>query len=138
MALSRIGASCKPASFLLISDFHSGMFESRHAVDGSDERLPDRALRGQYLPAVFCQLVIAPPPLPGFLHPLALNPAALFQPVEQRIKRSRVELEHAIRAPLDQFAELVTVPHSSFQQRQDEQLGAALLQFTIKFLGINR
>src|SRR5215471_10049109 len=101
MAASRAGSSCAPASRCLISCFRSDIFRSRYAIDGGHKGLPDAALRGQRLLAVFRQFVKTPPPLPGLLHPTAFDPAALFQPVKQQIKRGGVELQHAVRTRLD-------------------------------------
>src|SRR5262249_33430153 len=120
----------------LVSRFRSDIFRSRYTTDGGHKGLPDAALRGQRLLAVFRQFVKASPPLPGFLHPTAFDPAALFQPVKQQIKRRGVELQRAIRARLDQLAEFVTMARAGFQQRQDKQFGATLFQLTFEFLSI--
>src|SRR5215470_9207473 len=117
MAVSRVGPSFTPASRRLISCFQSGIFRSRYAIDGGHKRLPDASLRSQRLLAVFRQFVITSPPLPGFLHPTAFDPAAIFQPVEQEIKRGGVELQHAVRARLDQLADFVTMARAGLQQR---------------------
>src|SRR5215813_8614781 len=121
----------------LVSRFRSDIFRSRYTTDGGHKGLPDAALRGQRLLAVFRQFVKTSPPLPGFLHPAAFDPAALFQPVKQEIKRGGVELQHAVRARLDQLADLVTMARAGLQQRQDEQFGAALLQLAVDFLRID-
>src|SRR5262245_62814930 len=105
------------------------MLCSGASIDRGHERLPGAALRRQYFPAFGRQFVITPPPLPGLLHPLALDPAALFQPVEQWIERGDVEAQRAARTGFDQFGNLVSVPGPNLNQRENQQLGAALLQF---------
>src|SRR5215813_13412430 len=81
----------------------------------NDSQMPRCA--GERLLAVFRQFVKTSPPLPGFLHPTAFDPAALFQPVKQEIKRGGVELQHAVRARLDQLADFVTMTRAGLQQR---------------------
>jgi len=71
------------------------------------------------------QPVIAPPALAALLHPLALNPAALFQAVQQRVQGRRVKTERTFGSPLDQLADFVAVAWQGFQQREEQQLGAA-------------
>src|SRR5215468_7221926 len=125
------------SSCCLVSCFRSDIFRSRYTTDGGHKGLPDAALRGQRLLAVLRQFVKTSPPLPGFLHPTAFDPAALFQPVKQEIKRGGVELQHAVRARLDQLAEFVAMARAGLQQRQDEQFRAALLQLAVEFLRID-
>ena len=82
---SRAGASFKSASCSRICSFQSGIFDSRDAVDGLDKYLPALTLGSQHLASLRGEPVIAPPPLAALLHPAALDPAALFQTVQQRI-----------------------------------------------------
>src|SRR5215208_5554241 len=108
ISASRAGSSLRSASRFLISSLHSGIFQSCDSVYRPDEGLPAAALSGQYLLPLGRQSVIAPPPLARFFDPAALNPAALFQPVEKRVKRGDVKLQHAFRTRFDQLADLVT------------------------------
>jgi hypothetical protein len=85
------------------------MFNLRDAVDSLDKHLPATTLRSQNFSPLWRQAVIAPPPLPALLHPSALNPTALFQPIEQRIERRRVEAERPSGTLFDQFADVVAV-----------------------------
>src|SRR5262245_64405964 len=116
----------------MTSRFQSGMFGSGYAADRGHEGLPRAALRLQHFLPFGRQFVIAPPPLTGLLHPLPLDPAALFKPVEQRIERGDMETQRPARTGLDQFGNVVAVPGPSLDEREDQQLGAALLQFAVE------
>src|SRR5262245_66242024 len=78
-------------------DTVSDTFHSSDAVDGGDEFAPRAALRLEDAGASGCQAVIPPAALAGLLDPTALDPAALLEPVQQRIQRGDAELEHAAR-----------------------------------------
>src|SRR5262245_53426170 len=136
ISASRDGSSSRLANRCLISVFHSGMFGSGDSTDRGHEGLPCATLRLQHFLPFGRQLVIAPPPLPGLLHPLPLDPAALLQPVEQRIERGDVETQRALRTGLDQLGNLVAVPGPGLNEREDQQLGAALLQFAVEYSGV--
>ena len=72
--------------------------------------------------------VVALAPLPGLLDPAPLDQPAGFHPVEQRIERGGVKGQDAVRPLLDQLGDLVAVARALLEQRQDQHLGAALLQ----------
>src|SRR5262249_19953515 len=63
---------------------------------------------------------------------MPLDPASLLKPVEQRIERGDVETQRPARTGLDQFGNLVAVPLPDLNEREDQQLGAALLQFAVE------
>src|SRR6516162_1456330 len=73
---------------------------------GSRESAPARALPGEDFDAGRGEPVAAPAAASRRL-PFALDPAAPFQAVEQRIKRSDVEAKHALGALGDELAEAV-------------------------------
>src|SRR6185369_2652102 len=81
------GDRFSPRSRSPISRFQSGMFESADAIDGFDKLAPTVPLCFEDLPTLSGQTIVTAPSLPGLLHPTALNPTALFEPVEQRVKR---------------------------------------------------
>src|SRR5437870_13552234 len=108
------------------------MLESGDAIDSADELAPAVALLGEDGGASRRELVVAAAALARLLDPAPLNPAALLEAVEQRIQRRDAEAEHAARARLDQLAQLVAVARLRFDERQDEQLGAALLQLAVE------
>src|SRR5215469_1222267 len=159
MNSSRISASRAGASFRLASRFltslphsgihpsfassltdlvslHSGMFRSRdrrgNAIHRLDERVPAASLGGQDFLPWRGKAVVAAPPLSCLFHPSALNPAALLQAIEQRVERGHVKAQRASRAPFNQFTDLVAVPRPSLQQRENQELGAALLQLPVE------
>src|SRR4030081_3819413 len=95
ISASRSGRRFDPAKRFLISSFHSGMFHSRNATNRSNKRFPFLALLRQNPTPLSGEAVIAPAPLIGFFYPPPLNPASLFEPVQQRVKRGDVEMEFA-------------------------------------------
>src|ERR1051326_8352348 len=97
------------------------------AIDRRHERLPGAALRGEHLLSLGGQSVITSPALTGLLHPPALNPASLLQPVKQWVKRSDVELHGAVRASFDKLADFIAMARPSLDQSQDQQLRTPLL-----------
>src|SRR5687768_9604224 len=122
---SRSGRSLSEASRVATSALQSGMILLRNPLDRVNEFGPVAALRRQHAAAFGCQPVEPAPALVRLLDPLAGDPAALLEAVEQRIERRHLELQPAARALLDQLADLVAVTRACFHQRQDQQLGAA-------------
>jgi hypothetical protein len=104
------------------------MLASNHLADGTYEGLPSTPLLGQHFPAVARECVDAPPPLAWLLCPPPIYPAALFELVKKGIERGGVEGHRSARSLLDQLCDVVTVPRAHFDERKDEELGAALLQ----------
>src|SRR5262249_31320238 len=102
------------------------------AVDRRDELAPGAALRFEHAGAGGRQPVVAPAALPRLLDPAALNPAAFLEAIEQRVERRDAGLEHAARAELDELAEVVAMARLVLDERQDQQFGAALLQFPVE------
>src|SRR5439155_10541374 len=125
------------ASRFLISSLKSGMRDSRYASDGLDETTPVRPLGGENFGTSTGEAIITAPPLPRFFNPATPDPAPLFQAVKQRIERRDVEMENAARAQLNQLTDLITMSRPVFDQGKNEQLGAALLQFTIEDVRTN-
>src|SRR5579872_3077006 len=119
ISASRSGASFKGATWRRMAFFQSGIFHPGDAMDGLDERLPAFALPGQDLTALGGQTVVAAAALALFFHPASLNPAALFQAVEQGIERSGVKAEGARGALFDQLADFVAVTGAGFHQGED-------------------
>src|ERR1019366_1083905 len=131
ISASRAGARFKSANCLRIASFQSGIFHSSDAADGLDERLPALPLGSQDLAPLRGQPVIAPAALAALLHPSALDPAALFQAIQQRVQRRRVKTERALRSLLDQLADFVAVAGRSLEQREPKQLRAALFPLAV-------
>src|SRR4029450_7595866 len=102
---------------------------SHHRFHGVDEGLPGLALLGQLPASLRCEPVEASPPFSRLLDPPALDPAAVFEPKERRVEGGEGEGQPSARARLDQLADLIAMAGTSLQQRQDEHLAAAFLQF---------
>src|SRR5437870_7144668 len=75
------------------SEVHSGMVDSRNETHRVDEDPPGVALAAKDVSAFARKRVEAAPALAGLLHPPALEPAAFFESVQQRIERGDVELQ---------------------------------------------
>jgi len=101
------------------------------------EGFPLITLSVQNTPAFGSQAVKAPPPLPGFLDPSALQPFPFFQAIEKRIQRGYVEFQLSGRPRFDQFADFISVARPGFDNRKDDQFSGALLQLAIQYTGIN-
>src|SRR5262245_6101015 len=92
------------------------------------ELVPERALTPERLTAAGREPVVAAAPLAGLFQPAAGDQAAGFEPAEQRIERGDAIAELAAGALLDQPADFIAVPRPAGEQRQHQELGAALLQ----------
>src|SRR5262249_38037903 len=108
------------------------MVASRHAADSVDERGPRLPLLGEAAPPVGSHPVEAAAPRAGLLDPGALDPAALLEAIEQRVEGIDVERQLAEGPRVNQLAQLVAVPGSRVEQREDEQFGGAFLQFAVE------
>src|SRR5688500_18632277 len=87
--------------------FHLNIADLSDAIDCRNKSLPPPPLLGKHLPSIARELVIAPTTLSLFLHPLADDPAAPFQAVEERVEGGHFEAHFAIGPLLDDLADLV-------------------------------
>src|SRR5688500_12022347 len=100
-----------------------------HRVDGGNVLAPRSALLVQHA-ASFCrQPVETAFALTGTLDPASLDQATAFEPEQRWIQRRERKRQPAAGAGLDQLADLISVPRARLEQRQDQHLDAALLQF---------
>src|SRR5688572_16183172 len=124
------GASGSPRSRLRMTGRQSGrcsgMAQTRDARQRVDELFPARPVAGEHPFPVGGNAVVPLSTLAGSLHPAAGDQPPLLEPVEHGVERRDVELEDAVRALLDQFADLVAVPGPVLDQRQHQDLRAAL------------
>src|SRR5262245_9567127 len=104
------------------------MAHSRKRCDRAHESLPSLSLLRENAMTFCGQAVETSAPLTGLLDPSPFQPAALFEPIEQRVQRRNVELDLAARLGLDELADLVAVPSTHFDAGQDDQLCGAFLQ----------
>src|SRR5688572_20593880 len=110
----------------------SGKFVSRHASYRLDECRPGLPLLGEEALSLRRQLVEPAAAFVGLLDPGALDPAALFEAIEQGVEGVDVELQLTARPGLDQLAQVVAVPRARVEQREDEQLRRSAFQFTVE------
>src|SRR5262249_41922710 len=102
---------------------------SHHRLHGVDEGLPGLTLLGQLPASLRREPVEASTPLARLLDPAALDPAAVLETEERGVERRQGERQPAARAGLDELADFVPMAGPGLEQRQDEHLGAAFLQF---------
>src|ERR1044072_6117021 len=108
------------------------MVDSGNLADRQHEFAPGVALRGEDVGADGREAVVAPAALSRLLNPAAENPAALLESIQQRVERRDAKFQQAARSHLDQLAQVVAVPRLILEQRQDEELGAPLLELAIE------
>src|SRR5215510_4528307 len=82
----------------------SGITHLDDSLDRSHKAVPALTLLGQHAPAVRRDAVIAPPALPRLLDPAPDDPAALFEPVQERVQRRDLEPDRAFGPLLDDLA----------------------------------
>src|SRR5690349_5269625 len=131
MSRLRASVSGAAASRASRSSRQLRMFACHDAADGVHEIGPAASLFGQHFPPLGRDPVEAPLPLRLAVAPLPRDPAALLEPVEQRIERGRLELAAAVRSRVDQLADLVAMPRPLVHEGQDEELRAAFLELAI-------
>src|SRR5262245_3087670 len=100
-----------------------------HVVHGLDVELPDGTLIGQNPAARRRQSVETAIALARLFDPATLDPAAVFEPQERRIQRRQRKGQPAARPRLDELADLVAMARPGVDERQDQHLDAAFLQF---------
>src|SRR5688572_12137844 len=100
------------------------MLNSGDLADRADELAPAIPLRLQRLPASRSQAIITPAALAGFFDPAASNPAAFFEAIKKRVKRSDIEMQNATGAHLDELADFITVPRPVLDQGKDQKFRA--------------
>src|SRR4030095_16952402 len=104
-----------------------GVTDSGDAVERLDELVPEAALALQHLAAFRGQAIEAAAALSALLDPAALDPPSSLESVQHGIERRDLKADRTVGARLDLLADLVAVARSPLKQREDHQLGAALL-----------
>src|SRR5262245_22543514 len=97
-------------------------------VDRRHEFPPRGPLLGEHPPPLGGETVEAAAPLARPFHPPPADVAPVFEPAQHRIQRGDPKTQPAARALGDPLADVVAVPRSGLEQRQDQQLGASLFQ----------
>src|SRR5262249_46016532 len=85
-----------------------------HATQRGEKARPRLPSFIQRFFAFLHELVKPPSPLPGLFDPRPLDQSALFHPVERRIERRRVKLQHALRPLFDQLGDFIAVARPVF------------------------
>src|SRR6476661_6014100 len=93
----------------------SGLWGSRRrhagdAVECVEEVAPDLSPYAEHGPPLGGEAIEAAAALAGLLHPAPFDPAALFELVQKRVQRRRLELEPAVRPLVDQLRDFVAMP----------------------------
>src|SRR3982751_6866300 len=92
-----------------------------------DETAPVGALLGQDAPPRVRDPVVTPPAGARLLDPASLDPAAVLEAVQGGVQRRERERQPAVRALLDHLRDFVPVMGLAFDDRENDQFGAAFL-----------
>src|SRR4051812_47477792 len=117
---SRSGRSPPRFSWPRTNEVQSRIAGFHHLVDGRDVGAPVLALRREYPVAFGGQPVETALPLARLLDPAALDPAAVLETQQCRVERRERECQLAGGPSLDQFADLVAVTRTRFQEGQHD------------------
>src|SRR5688572_26110545 len=107
----------------------SRMRASHHCVNRVDEVRPCLALLREDPASFRGEPIETASPLAGLLDPAPLDPAAGFEAEQRGVERRQRECQLSPRAGLDQLADFIPVTRTSLEQREDQHLATALLQF---------
>lgn len=130
---SQAGGVLKFASALRIAALKSGILDPGNARDRGHELAPTIALRRQNFSAGGREPIITASPLARLLDPPPADPPPFFQAIKQRIERSGVETQRPARPQINELPNVIAMPRPIPQQRENEQLRASFLSFTIEY-----
>jgi hypothetical protein len=94
--------------------------------DRADKGLPAFALLGQLTPAGRRQTIEARPAVVLRGSPLRSNPALILQPVQGRVERPLIGLEHVARQELQSLRDAPAVHRFILEGTEDEEVEGAL------------
>src|SRR4030095_13134450 len=86
------------------------------------------ALYRQRFPSFVGDAIAAAAALPRPLHPAAPHQLTRLEAIERRVERGQREPERALAAALEPAGDLIPMQRFVLDQRQDDQIGAALLR----------
>src|SRR4030095_10805646 len=109
--------------------------DARHAIERRDEVSPDAALLREHLAACGGEPVVASAALPGFFDPAPVDQAFACEAVQRGVERGDVKRDGAIRAFVDQPADVVAVSILFFEEGEDHNFRAAAFQFALERCG---
>src|SRR5918994_4128564 len=107
------------------------MADASDAPQRQEELLPQAAPRRQDVPPFRADPVVPSPALARLLDPAPLDPASALHAVEGRVEGGRVEPQRPLRPRLDELGDLVAVARPLFDQGEDQELRAALLELAV-------
>src|SRR5689334_15924527 len=105
------------------------MRQPREIPHETEELRPLLALRRENMTAGLCDRVVAAAALARAFHPASAYEPALLEFVERGVERREVEGQCAAGTLFDRFDQLVAVARLVLEEREDEELGAALFRF---------
>src|SRR6476659_7253618 len=105
-----------------------------HAIEGDEERVPEAALARQHLASLAGDPVVAAAALAALFDPASLDQPAGLQPVERGVERRNVEADRASGSLGDQSSDFVAVALALFEQRENQQFGAATFQLPVELI----
>src|SRR5579872_4125788 len=121
------GSSARPASRCSTNALQSRTSHLREPPQCLEKLRPFPPNRRKLLLPFRGQSVAAPPAAPSAGFPSAAHPAALLQPVKQRIQRSQRESQRAVRLLLNPPRHLIPMQRPVFQHAQNRQFRCAAL-----------
>src|SRR5580658_5428749 len=101
-------------------------------VDRGHKLLPGIALGCEEFAPGWRQPVAASAALAVFLQPAAGDEAAVLQAEQDGVQRPDAEADLAAGTFFNQLADIVPMARAAFEQRENQQLGAALVQVAIE------
>src|SRR6476659_11013782 len=107
------------------------MTAPENLIDGVGELFPCALLPLEHGSALGGEAIEPPPPFDRLLRPSSADEAAGFESTQDRVQRSDSEGQTPVRSRFDESADLVAVARPMFEQRQDQQLGAAFFQLVV-------
>src|SRR5262245_18133132 len=114
-----------------------GMFICGDSTHRLHEGVPRFPLLRQDSTALRGHAVEAAASLVRLFYPRPLDPSTLFEAIQQGIQGVEMEVQLTAGALADQLAQLVPVPGSSVEQRQDQEFGRSAFQFAIERAGVD-
>src|SRR5687768_13079426 len=115
MLASLSGSSLARPSRWRIASRQSRIPHPGDFADRGGELDPTPSLGGELPLSRWGQVIEAPPPLAGLLHPPSFDPFLALELIEQRVERRSVDPDHTPRTRLDELAELISMSWHGFE-----------------------
>src|SRR5918993_1072302 len=114
----------------------SGILDSRDEMQPLEKLLPDRAVALERLASRGGEAVVTASTLSCLLDPEPVQESLLLHPVERRIERGDMKVDHPLRALANQPRQIVAMPVLLFEQGKDHQFGATSFELSRKCIHI--